>query len=533
MITVYLVDERVLFREGIHYFLSREEGIELVGESASNQEALDFIVSHAPDVAILYNGHGQSRGTEITRLIKKEVPSVSVILIMDEENKEQTLSAAKSGASACITHDIDPSQLGAIVRDVVAGNKVITSEMLEAAIDARAMKRPSNKPVPAITQKVSQREIPETAGSFDEFKESIRESSIERSLGEPSLREARTGTVGPPSGTEDKVIKGPEAVVPSITEVWDDVGVRIMVEALLTGKLTEITPEIDLSVQDGFTYPEAEGIMKKSGKAMARILEALVTDGILVRRPFIKLLLSPDGSAQLLPEERCPHCLSSDIVAGRVIEHYACGYVGLETEFKAGHQYVCPKCRKELKQIGTDYRNLGLLFRCNTCHEISPAPLIEARSTRTGKVYKREELTEVWLYSYHLNERKAKWTDFQARQKARLVALLKRQGYEVEERARVAGKSGTIHTIDVLATRDDMILQHRVAMGIPWTEEPEIGIRELFDFESKCNDAGIHDKVVIAVTKLSREAQAFAEIHQIKVHQAEDLTQLLSGNKES
>ena len=136
-VSVVLADWQVLFREGIHFTLSGEEGIEVIGEVTNSEEALNFIEANPPNVAILNTDRGEPSGIEVTRRIKQNLPSVSVILIMDSDNEEQLFSAMKCGASACSTKDIDPLDLVNIVRKVAQGVHPISEALLRQGIASR------------------------------------------------------------------------------------------------------------------------------------------------------------------------------------------------------------------------------------------------------------------------------------------------------------------------------------------------------------------------------------------------------------
>lgn len=314
------------------------------------------------------------------------------------------------------------------------------------------------------------------------------------------------------------------------SKIWQSTEALNIVAALMRGKLTEIKPVIDLSLKDGFTYPEADAIMETSGRETAQILESLAEEDVLLRQPFEKLLLSPEGSAQLVPVERCPYCDSASLSKGQVLEHFACGYVGLDEDFRTGLRYVCPKCKRELKLIGTDYHSPGFRYRCGYCNEIFPLPTIKYRCLRTGKTCSLAELGHVWLYLYHLNEAKRNLLDFELEPKAILIDFLRCHGYEVEEAARVQGQSGAIHTIDILATRDDWIAKHTIAIGIVAAQpsNAEVLIDELFNFDTKAYDIGIHDRVLIVIPKLSVEARKFAERQGMRVYEFQEFKTMFS-----
>ncbi len=328
-----------------------------------------------------------------------------------------------------------------------------------------------------------------------------------------------------------KVSEPQRTSTPIPTKIWENPQIRALLDSLYTGKLTEINPVLDFSLKDGFTYPEVDKILGTSGRETSQILESLAEEDILLKQFFEKLLLTPGGSPQILPVERCPHCDSSDLVKGKVLEHFACGYVGLEDDFKVELKYICPKCKRELKLLGTDYRSPGTRYICRQCKEIFPAPTIKWRCLKTSKVYTLDELQEVQLYSYRFNQAKKDWLEFELEPKTQLIDFLTRRGYEVEEAAKITGKSGATHTIDILAIRDDGIAKHTISIGILTAKpnEEEVSVDKLFDFDTKAYDIGIHDKVVIAIPKLSPEAKRFAERQRIKVFEAKDFRAFASG----
>lgn len=138
-VKVFLSDPQVLFREGIHFILSGEDDFEVTGETTSNEEALAHIEANPPNIAILSMQNGKLNGSEITRRIKRSLPSVSAILTMDKIDEEQLFSAMKSGASACLTKDTDPENLLNTIRVVAQGNQPIIEALLIPGLASRAL----------------------------------------------------------------------------------------------------------------------------------------------------------------------------------------------------------------------------------------------------------------------------------------------------------------------------------------------------------------------------------------------------------
>jgi hypothetical protein len=166
-----------------------------------------------------------------------------------------------------------------------------------------------------------------------------------------------------------------------------------------------------------------------------------------------------------------------------------------------------------------------------------PTPIIKWRNLKNGKIWNYEDLQEVSLYSYFLNPDKKDWLDFQLKPKAQLIDFLRLRGYQVEESASVNGISGSEHVIDILATRDDGLAKYRCGIGIliASRNRGEVGLEELFEFDTKAYDTGLDYKVVIIVPKLSKEAIKFAERQKIGVFEAmtpSDLIEFLNSQQQ-
>jgi len=103
-------------------------------------------------------------------------------------------------------------------------------------------------------------------------------------------------------------------------------------------------------------------------------------------------------------------------------------YVGLDRDFRQESKYICPKCRKELRLIGTDYRNIGIHYRCQDDGEVFTTPVIKWRNLKTRKEWTLEELRDTEVYSYTFNQDKKGWLEFQLKPKAQLVDFLRSRG---------------------------------------------------------------------------------------------------------
>ncbi|MFA5079581.1 MAG: restriction endonuclease [Dehalococcoidia bacterium] len=312
--------------------------------------------------------------------------------------------------------------------------------------------------------------------------------------------------------------------------ILEDPRVIKLVDALVSGKLPDINPVVDFSYKMGYAYPSVSSLIDTSEVETINILESLASAGILIKQPYEKFYVDPDGLFQLVPIERCPRCDSSNIIKGQLVEHFSCGYVGLDRDFKQDSRYVCPKCRKDLRLIGTDYRNVGIHYRCQDCSEVFTVPVVKWRNMKTRKIWGSEELKEVEASSYQFSPDKKGWLEFQLKPKTQLVEFLKHQGYQVHELAQLTGRSGAVHTVDVLAIRDDIITKINLGIGIlvAPSGEQEVGLESLFRFDTRAYDIGINYKVVIAIPKLGQEALNFAGRQMIRAFEAKTLATVVA-----
>lgn len=306
-----------------------------------------------------------------------------------------------------------------------------------------------------------------------------------------------------------------------------DVGMKL-VAAMLAAKLVDIKPQLDLTTELGFVYPIVEQTLRVKGREAVAIVDSLTDRGILKKNFFDRLLRCPRcQSVNLRPSIHCPKCSSGDIVRGRILEHLACRYVGVEDEFAIRGRYVCPRCKLELRTLGADYQSQGVLRKCRDCDEIFNVPLIKWRCLKCSSLADEDQIDEVSVYAYSLDETKRNWLEFELQPKVRFLEFLRQHGYEVTENARVKGRSGAEHSIDMLATRDDGVVIHSIAIGVEIARE-KIGLERILDFDVKAYDSGIHDKVMIIIPALSEEAEKFASHQRIKVFEPPDLEMLLS-----
>lgn len=128
-ISLLIVDDHPLFRQGVVDSLSLESDMRVVGQAASGEEALDLIRSLHPTVAILDVNLPGINGQQITHLVTQEKLPSRIVLMTGYDDIQQAIHAAMAGAAAYCAKDIEPQILMRTIRDVAAGKYVFDSHV--------------------------------------------------------------------------------------------------------------------------------------------------------------------------------------------------------------------------------------------------------------------------------------------------------------------------------------------------------------------------------------------------------------------
>lgn len=127
-ITVLVVDDHPLFRQGVVDALSLEDDLHIVGQAANGEDALSMIRSLRPQIAILDVNLPGLNGQQITYQVTQEKLPTRILLLTGYDDSEQAIHAALAGAFAYCAKDIDPQTLSDAIRSVATGKYVVCGQ---------------------------------------------------------------------------------------------------------------------------------------------------------------------------------------------------------------------------------------------------------------------------------------------------------------------------------------------------------------------------------------------------------------------
>jgi NarL family two-component system response regulator LiaR len=124
-ITVVIVDDHFMVRQGLCALLETQNDISLVGQAASGDEAIRLCAEHAPDVVLMDLVMPGLNGVEATRQIKQLSPRTQVIVLTSYHDDEHIVPAIRAGALSYLLKDLSPHELLTAVRKAAIGETTI------------------------------------------------------------------------------------------------------------------------------------------------------------------------------------------------------------------------------------------------------------------------------------------------------------------------------------------------------------------------------------------------------------------------
>ena len=137
-----IADDHELARAGLRNMLEGERGLILVGEAANGHEAVALCQQLRPDLALLDVRMPEMDGLAAARAIRQSSPQTKVLIVTTHENPDYLVAALKAGVVGYVLKDVTRHDLLSIIRRVLRGEAVLSTE-----IAARALHTLAGKPI--------------------------------------------------------------------------------------------------------------------------------------------------------------------------------------------------------------------------------------------------------------------------------------------------------------------------------------------------------------------------------------------------
>jgi two-component system NarL family response regulator len=151
---IIIVDDHVLFREGLAAIIRSETDIEIMGQAGSVQEAIELVKILKPDLVLMDFGLPDGTGADATRAILKEYPQCKIVFLTMSEEDEHLFAAIRSGAKGYLLKNMRPSKLISTLRSVQQGESALSRSMTLRLMEELARTKASSATAdPTLTRR--------------------------------------------------------------------------------------------------------------------------------------------------------------------------------------------------------------------------------------------------------------------------------------------------------------------------------------------------------------------------------------------
>jgi DNA-binding NarL/FixJ family response regulator len=154
-----IVDDHILFREGLAGLLRSQDDMDVVGECGSVYEATEMAAQLHPHIVLMDFSLPDGTGLEATRTILAEVPNTQIIFLTVHDNDERLIAAMRAGAKGYLLKNLSVNKLLASLRALERGEAAISRTMMARILEEFAQSTPASSLSPSPLVGLTSREI--------------------------------------------------------------------------------------------------------------------------------------------------------------------------------------------------------------------------------------------------------------------------------------------------------------------------------------------------------------------------------------
>ena len=150
-ISVFLVDDHRILRDGLRMLLEAQPDIRVVGGADDGRQAVGGVVATNPDVVLMDITMPELNGIEATRQILDELATTRVIILSVHGDTEHIYRAFQAGARGYLLKESAGPEVVEAVRAVAAGRRYLSQKLNQAGMDEYIFNRQSRSPIDQLS----------------------------------------------------------------------------------------------------------------------------------------------------------------------------------------------------------------------------------------------------------------------------------------------------------------------------------------------------------------------------------------------
>ncbi len=133
-ITVFIVDDHKVFREGVSSLIGYEEDMQVIGTAGSKQEFMDNILAYQPEVILMDISLKDGEGTDATRWLKEKRPDCKILILSMHREDKYIKKVLDSGANGYMLKDAGTNEMLNAIRAIYQGETYYSQQITQAIV---------------------------------------------------------------------------------------------------------------------------------------------------------------------------------------------------------------------------------------------------------------------------------------------------------------------------------------------------------------------------------------------------------------
>lgn len=146
-ITILLVDDQRLMRDGLRILLELEDDLAVIGEATDGQEAIDLYGQLQPTIVLMDVRMPGMDGVEATRRLHERWPMVKIIILTTFDEDEYIFEGLRAGALGYLLKAVSGDELAHAIRTVAAGQALIDPAVTRKLVTEFARLAPAQRSI--------------------------------------------------------------------------------------------------------------------------------------------------------------------------------------------------------------------------------------------------------------------------------------------------------------------------------------------------------------------------------------------------
>jgi len=152
-ISVFLVDDHRVLRDGLRILLETQDDIKVVGEAEDGNKAIEGITSLKPDVAVMDITMPELNGIESAQIIHESLPDIGIVILSIHSDLEHIFRALQAGAQGYLLKESAGSEVISAVRAVHLGRRYLSPSIRDTVMEAYMQNRRIQSPLELLSMR--------------------------------------------------------------------------------------------------------------------------------------------------------------------------------------------------------------------------------------------------------------------------------------------------------------------------------------------------------------------------------------------